>query len=173
MLDKIFKLKDQLSQKQVMIGEILDHLYSLNQETPANLHASTLSNGYHLVLPQTPEEIGVLFNDPANRAYQRSRDRWFQLIGKAAKNLDDIEPVTPAIVFIEYYIYKISSLDHFASKFIIDGLVYAGFLYGDDINNLNLLGQSIMENQENNRTEIYIIKNDTTIKEQLLNKLNE
>lgn len=90
--------------------------------------------------------------------YADARDRWFALLKKAAGKYQGPR-IDPAVVYVIYYTPVVCDVTNFTVKFIVDGLMYYGFIACDDnLQNLHAVVQEAVLDKENPRTEIYVFE---------------
>lgn len=131
-----------------------------------------------LIIPEYAPRINVLHKveivdgNIINGVYQEVRNRWYSLIHKALENYEGGR-IDPSIVYIVYYVPWVCDVSNFVGKMIIDGLMYTGVIGIDDnLKHVPVEIQEIKLDQENPRTEIYIIEYKNQLEKILLPWIN-
>jgi hypothetical protein len=123
-----------------------------------------LKNGIKITVGELPSRVRVYDRfffengELTSRHYQEVRNYWYSLMRKVLQGYQG-KPIDPALIYIQYYMPKGADVGNHLSKFIIDGIMYAGGIVEDNVQHLKVIseGTVICEKGEE-RTEIYIVK---------------
>ncbi|MDK2836747.1 MAG: hypothetical protein PWP21_1524 [Thermosediminibacterales bacterium] len=182
MLEEIISIQKDLTLIQLQLEELKERfeeneLKYLDIDTSPKLE--TIPNGLKITLPEYPPKTTIYnkvqFKDGVfmSRAYINVRNRWYSLIKKALKDYNGPR-IDPAFVYIIYYVPGKCDADNFTTKFIIDGLMYAGAIAMDDnFKHVPDIAQGVRIDRENPRTEVYVLKHRNQIMKALITALME
>lgn len=140
MLEEIISIQKDLTLIQLQLEKLKeefeeDELKRLNIDITPKFE--TIPNGLKITLPEYPPKITIYsrvqFKNGtlSSEAYAEVRNRWYNLVKRALKDYDG-PGISPALIYIIYYVPGKCDADNFTTKFIIDGLMYAGAIAKDD-----------------------------------------
>jgi len=168
-LNEIISFQKDLTLIQLQL-EKLKEKFEKNELKRLNIDISPkleiIPNGLKISLPEHPPKITIYskvqFKNGtfSSDAYIEVRNRWYSLIKKALEGYNG-PGIKPALVYIIYYVPGKCDADNFTTKFIIDGLMYAGAIAKDDnYEYVPDIAQGVRLDTENPRTEVYVLKHD-------------
>lgn len=169
-IQEIKNLQGDLALLQVKLANHLEELdffaTSGNLDIEADVAREIIPEGIKITIrddypPKTSiyNRVTIKNGKLNNEAYAQARDRWYSLIQKVMAGYDG-ERISPAIVFIKYYVPQVCDTGNFVSKFVLDGLMYNGAIAKDDnLYQVNAVVQLAVLDKTNPRTEIFVLKN--------------
>lgn len=176
--EKIISLQHLLVEVQLGLDELLPSEESTcipTKSTPKfevfNYPPETENTGYKITVKEFLPRVSIFSKVSFKKhqidrtAYKKARNYWYSLIRRAVKDYG-IQRITPAVIYIAFYVPAPCNIDNFTEKIIIDGLMYAKVI-GVDGNSDHLTGlvRTIDVDSKNPRTEIYVFPNIGRIKQ--------